>query len=86
MSDTIYTVNNDGYYPTYIININKVNKFDIKSTGGDDDINVLGKKETREHKTFTWGGFAQTDKFVHFSLGFFATDLCFIQRKAARAL
>lgn len=86
MSDTIYTVNNDGYYPTYIININKVNKFDIKSMGSDDDINVLGKKETREHKTFTWGGFAQTDKFIHFSLGFFANRSLFYSKESDKSV
>lgn len=85
LSDTIYTVTKDGYYPSYKINIKPSDKIDIDILSKQNDFSYLDTSEDNG-KVFTWGCLAQNDNNIHCMIGFSGSQSLFYSKKSGNSI
>lgn len=86
LSDSIYIVTDDGYYPKYFINIPKNNKFPLDIFSDQDTHSGISEYERGKGMTYTWGGLAETDSYIHVTLGFFINNSLLYSKKSGKSI
>lgn len=86
LSDTIYVVTSEGYYPKYRVNIPEKNKLPLEIFSKYDNDSGVSEYERTKGMTFTWGGLAETDSYMHVTLGFFINNSLIYSKKSGKSI